>query len=85
MSKAVYRSISIILSIALALGSFFSAGALSASVSSTSGSEAAFAVLVPKIIYVNSNGSDSNSGSAVSPFRTLAKGISVLAAGLVTR
>ncbi len=34
-----------------------------------------------KTVYVNPNGSDDNSGSMLSPFRTLSKGISVLNAG----
>ena len=81
MNKAVYRLISVILSTAMILGSFFSAGALSTSVASTSRNEGTFTVSAPKTIYVNSNGSDFNSGSASSPFKTLAKGVSVLAAG----
>ncbi len=34
-----------------------------------------------KTVYVNPSGSDSNSGSATSPYKTLSKGVSVLAAG----
>ena len=34
-----------------------------------------------KAVYVNPNGSDSNSGSASAPFKTLSKGMSVLVAG----
>jgi tartrate-resistant acid phosphatase type 5 len=80
MNNTVYRSISVILSIALTLGSYFSAGASSTSAASGSGNGVAFAMLAPKMAYVNSNGSDSNSESATSPFKTTSTGVSVLAA-----
>lgn len=73
MSKTVYRSASVILLIVLTLGSYFNAGALSA--------EGAPALAAPKTYYVSPTGNDTNVGSNTSPFKTLAKGVSVLIAG----
>jgi len=72
MNKIIYRLISVVVSLSLTLGVYFSAGALPASTGN---------LLASKVVYVNSNGSDSNSGSAALPFKTLAKGVSVLLAG----
>ena len=71
MNKVIYRVISATVSLALALGVYFSAGAMSSSGST----------LAPKMIYVSLNGNDANSGSITSPYKTFTKAVSVLTAG----
>ncbi len=73
MNKAVYRSISVILSITLILGNYFSAGALSA--------VGAPALATPKTYYVSPTGNDANAGTALAPFKTFTKAVSALVAG----
>jgi hypothetical protein len=77
MNKTIYKLMSVILSLVLMLGSVTSASASSTSV----GMRASSAALVVNTYYVKPTGSDANVGSSASPFKTLAKGISVLAAG----
>lgn len=81
MNKVMYRLLSAVIAVALTMGGYFNVSAQSISASSALLSKTALVVLTSKIIYVNTNGSDSNSGVATSPFKTLAKGVSVLAAG----
>lgn len=71
MNKALFRLMSVVLSLSMMLGGYVSANALSAYGS----------ILAPKLIYVSPSGNDSNSGSAASPFKTFSKAVSALAAG----
>jgi hypothetical protein len=68
MKTITSRILSVVLALILTLGSEFSAGALSISAAA-------------KTIYVNPAGSDANSGTATSPFKTLNKGILSMSAG----
>jgi hypothetical protein len=68
MNKLTVRILSVVLALALTLGTHFNAGALAVSATS-------------KTVYVSPTGSDAYAGTATAPFRTLAKGISALAAG----
>lgn len=68
MYKTVYRIMSILMVLTLTLGSHVDVHALTVSAA-------------PKTVYVSPTGSDTNSGSATAPFKTLSKGTSVLAAG----
>ncbi len=68
MYKTIYRTMSMIMVLTLTLGSHVDVRALTVSAA-------------PKTVYVSPTGSDTNSGSATAPYKTLSKGTSVLAAG----
>ena len=72
MPDKKYRLISVITALALALGSFFSAGA-------KSGMQ--IPSLAPRTLYVSATGNDTDPGTATAPFKTFSKALSLMAAG----
>jgi parallel beta-helix repeat protein len=79
MNKTVYRLISFAVAIALAFGASSQVLASAAFDHRTQGQPAP--LLDGRVYHVSSNGRDSNSGSATSPFKTFAKAVSMLAPG----
>ena len=73
MNKTIYRILSAIAVLTLLLS-----GHTSAKASNISNSQAS---QTTKIYYVSPAGNDSNPGTSAAPFKTLAKGVSVIAAG----
>ena len=78
MTKTTLGMIKILMTLALTFGCYTNAGA---SRETATYKSSAAGTVGPFTYYVNPAGSDSNTGSVISPFKTLAKGVSVLTPG----